>query len=436
MTATCPTDTTAALVHGAPRIPLWGLLALATAAFTDVMTDLLPTGTLPQMSRALHVPETRIGLLVSAFAIAAALAAIPVTTAVRGLPRRPVLGGVLVGFAVLDAVTAVSSSYPLTFAARLLAGIMGGTLWAMLAGYAARMVPASSRGRAIAIVLAGITIALCLGLPAGTALADVAGWRASFALLSGTALLLVAWVLRAVPPFPGEARPGRTSPRSVAARPGIRAVLAVTLMLLTGHQAMYTYIAPFGARSGFGHTSLVLLVFGAATAVGIAVTGMLADRHLRPVLLAALALITTTMIALGLGARTPAVLLAAVALWGAAFGGAPTLLQTALTDASGPDHADMATSMQTTVYNIGIATGSLVGGLVLAHAGTGALPWATTLLSAAALATAATARRHAFPADRTGAKTRTAPHPSRTARDPFTRAESPRARPGPTGFEI
>ena len=228
--------------------PWPGLLALATAAFTDVVTDLLPAGSLPQMSRGLHVSETRIGLLVSAFAVASALAAIPVTAAVRGLPRRPVLAGVLAGFAVLDAITAVSSSYPLTFAVRLLAGIMGGTLWSMLAGYAARMVPATSRARAIAIVLAGITVALCLGLPAGTALADLAGWRASFALLSGTALLLVAWVLRAVPPFPGEASPGRTPPRSVAAQPGIRTVLAVTLMLLTGHQAMYTYIAPFAVR--------------------------------------------------------------------------------------------------------------------------------------------------------------------------------------------
>jgi predicted MFS family arabinose efflux permease len=72
-----------------PRMPLPGLLALATAAFTDVMTDLLPAGSLPQMSRALHVSEARIGLLVSAFAVAAALAAIPVTAAVRGLPRRP-----------------------------------------------------------------------------------------------------------------------------------------------------------------------------------------------------------------------------------------------------------------------------------------------------------------------------------------------------------
>lgn len=127
------------------------------------------------MSRSLHVSEARVGLLVSAFAMASALAAIPVTAALRGLPRRPVLAGLLAGFAVLNVVTAVSPSYPLTFAARLLAGIMGGTLWSMLAGYAARMVPASSRGRATAIVLVGLTAALGLGLPAGAALAGVAG---------------------------------------------------------------------------------------------------------------------------------------------------------------------------------------------------------------------------------------------------------------------
>ena len=89
--------------------PWWGLLALATAAFTDVVTDLLPAGLLPQMSTDLHVPEARVGLLVSAFAIASALAAIPVTATLRGLPRRPVLQWVLAGFALLDAITAASS---------------------------------------------------------------------------------------------------------------------------------------------------------------------------------------------------------------------------------------------------------------------------------------------------------------------------------------
>ena len=376
--------------------PWWGLLALTTAAFTDVVTDLLPAGLLPQMSTDLHVPEARVGLLVSAFAIASALAAIPVTALLRGLPRRPVLIGVLAGFALLNVVTAVSGWYPLTFAARLLAGVMGGTLWSMLAGYAARMVPARQRGRAIAVVLAGITVALSAGIPAGTALAGAIGWRASFGLLAGLALLLTAWIRWQVPAFAGEPAGRRAPLRRVARQPGIRAVLAVTALLLTGHQAMYTYVAPFAP----GRTSVVLLVFGGATVAGIWITGVVADRYLRPVLLAALGLIAVAMLVLGLAARAPAALLAAAALWGAAFGGAPTLLQTALVDASGPASADVATALQTTVYNVGIAAGSLAGGLVLGGAGAGALPWVTLVFTVAALGTVGAARRNAFPPER------------------------------------
>ena len=372
------------------ELPLPALLALATAAFTDVMTDLLPAGLLPQMSGSLHVPEARIGLLVTAFAVTSALSAIPVTAALRGLPRRGVLIAVLTGFGLFDAVTAVSSSYPLTFAARLLAGVMGGTLWSMLAGYAARMVPAGRRGRAIAIVLAGITLALSAGLPAGTALAARLGWRPVFALLATLALIVAAWIRWKAPGFPGERAgqrpPLRVAVRRVAVRPGLPAVLAVTLLLLTGHQELYTYLAPFAARSGPGHTGLVLLVFGLATIPGLAGTGLLADRDLRPVLIAALTLVVAALLALGLIGRDLGPMLAAAALWGAAFGGVPALLQTTLIDASGPGYADLATSLQTTVYNIGIAAGSLVGGLVLQDAGAPALPWAASVLIAGALA--------------------------------------------------
>src|SRR6266516_1476818 len=294
--------------------PWWGLLALATAAFTDVVTDLLPAGLLPQMSRGLHVPEARVGLLVSAFAIASALAAIPVTTLLRGLPRRPVLISVLAGFG----------------------------------------------------------------------------------LLAGLALLLTAWIRWQVPAFAGEPAGQRAPLRRVARQPGIRAVLAVTVLLLTGHQAMYTYVAPFAP----GRTSVVLLVFGGATVAGIWITGVAADRYLRPVLLGALGLIAAAMLVLGLAARAPAALLAAAALWGAAFGGAPTLLQTALVDASGTASADVATALQTTVYNVGIAAGSLAGGLVLGGTGPAGLPWVTLTFTVAALGTVAAAQRYAFPPER------------------------------------
>jgi predicted MFS family arabinose efflux permease len=352
------------------------------------------------MGASLHVSQGPVGFLVSVYALASFLSAIPLTAALRGLPRRPVLIGVLVGFALFNAVTAFSSSYPLTFVARLLAGVMGGTLWAMLVGYAARMVPAERRGRAIAIVLAGITVALSLGIPVGTAVANAFGWRTSFAALAALAAVLVAWVSWKVPNFRGEPAAERIPLRRIASMPGIPTVLVVTLLLLLGHQAMYTYMAPFAERSGFGHTSVVLFVFGIATVAGIWIVGTLIDRHLRPTLLGALALVAAAMLALGRFGRTPTVLLIAVALWGAAFGGAPTLLQTALVDASSPGNADVATSMQATVYNLGIAAGSLAGGIILESAGAGALPWTALPLAAAALATVTAARRHAFPAHR------------------------------------
>ncbi|MFF7356475.1 MULTISPECIES: MFS transporter [Streptomyces] len=392
-------SSTSSQVKGAP-LPWSGLLALSCAAFTAVLTELLPAGLLPAMAPPLGVAESRIGFLVTAYAAASFLAAVPVTAALRGLPRRPVLCGALFGFAVSNALVALSSSYPLTCAARLLAGAMGGTLWAMLAGYASRMVPAERRGRAIALVLAGITLALSLGVPAGTALAGAVGWRAAFGALAVLAVLLVAWIRLRVPGFPGEPPHARVPLTGVALRPGIRPVLSVTLFLLLGHQALYTYVAPFARHAGFGRTGLLLAVFGTATVAGIWVTGVLVDRHPRATLLAALALLAGVLLVLGLGARTPVLLVGAVALWGAAFGGAPTLIQTALVEASGPAEAEVATSLQTTVYNAGIAAGSLTGGVALDVLGAGALPWTALAPVALALATVAAGRRYAFPARR------------------------------------
>jgi predicted MFS family arabinose efflux permease len=397
------------------RLPLLGLLALSAAACTDVVTDLLPAGLLPQMSASLRVPEFRIGYLVSAFAIASAVAAIPVTAGLTRISRRVALIGVLVGFALCNGVTAISPSYPLTLAARLLAGVMGGALWSMLAGYAALIVRPDRRARAIAIVLAGITVALCL--PAGTALAAAIGWRASFALLSAVALVLVAWVRWAVPIVTAGRDCERVPVRLVATMPGIRGVLVVTFLLLTAHQAMYTYIAPFAERTGFGRTGLVLLEFGLATACGIWLTGLVADRHLRATLCVALAFIAVGMFGLALASGNGAVLLASVALWGAAFGGAPTLLQTALIDASGPAGADVATAMQTTVYNTGIAAGALAGGLVLSRTGAQNLPWLTMTLVSGALGIVLLARRHS-----TG---RRPPRPSSQRPQPPSRRAGP-----------
>ncbi|ONH22354.1 MFS transporter [Pseudofrankia asymbiotica] len=384
----------------APRpagLPWAGLLALTAAAFVAVATELLPAGLLTRMSADLRVSRASVGFLVSGYAAASCLAAIPLAALLRGFRRRPVLVGALAAFGLCDAVTAFSGSYPLTFAARLLAGVAGGVSWGMLAGYAARMVPAERQGRAIAVVLAGITIASAAGIPAGAALAAVAGWRASFTVLAALALVLAAWVIWRVPDFPGEPATERVPVRRVVVTPGLRPVFAVTLFLLLGHQSVYTYISPLAQWSRFGDVGVALFVFGGATVVGVWAAGLLVDRHSHPMLLVALCLIAAAMIVMGTLGRVPAVLLVSVATWGAAYGAAPTLLQAAVVNACGADKADVATSIQTTVFNLGIAGGSLTGGIVLERSGAGTLPWAAlaliTVATMSAVAAAASRRR-------------------------------------------
>ncbi|MET7638702.1 MFS transporter [Streptomyces sp. NPDC005438] len=382
------------------KLPLAALLALTTSAFSAVMTELLPAGVLPGMAGDLGVSQGRVGFLVSLYAAASFLAAIPLTAALRGCSRRTVLLGVLVGFALCNTVTAVSPWYPLTCGVRVLAGVMGGVLWAMLVGYAARMVPAHRRGRAIALVLAGNTLALAGGVPLGNALSGLVGWRLCFGLLAALAALLTLWVRLGVPDFPGERSHQRVPLATVATAPGLRPVLSVTLLLLCGHQALYTYLDPYTEDTGLGPASWVLMTFGVATVAGVWAGGALVDRLLRPTLLGSLALVVGAMLVLGWLGGQPTLLFAAVAGWGVAFGAAPTLLQTALVDISGPRRADVATSMQATVYNGGIASGALVGGLALEGLGVAALPWTALPLVSAALCVVLLGRRYAFPRQR------------------------------------
>jgi predicted MFS family arabinose efflux permease len=374
-------------------LPWAGLLALAAAAFIDVVTDLAPAGMLPGMSASLGAPRGDIGLLVSGYAAASALGAIPLTALTRGLPRRPVLCSVLTGFAILNAITAVSPGYLLALACRLLAGVLGGVLWAMLAPAAARLAPAGRRGRAVAIVLAGITVALALGIPAAAALAAQLGWRTVFGLLAVLAAIDAAWVRAAVPRRPGEIAARRPPLARVTARPGVRSMLTVTLLLLSGHQALYTYLALFARRSGIPEAAIVLFVFGLFTLGGVTAAGILADRHLRPALLGALSLLAAVFLTLGCAAGLAVATYVAVACWGLAFGAAPALIQIALINAAGPAGSDVATALQTTVYNIGIATGSLAGGLALDYSGAGTLPWVALPLVVSALLVAFGARR-------------------------------------------
>ncbi|MDN2709147.1 MFS transporter [Janthinobacterium sp. SUN118] len=385
------------------RLPVAALLALAMTSFIAILTETLPAGLLPQIAEGLGISEVMTGQLVTVYAIGSILTAIPLTALTSGWRRRNVLLLAIVGFLIFNTVTALSPHYILTLVSRFLAGMAAGLAWGLMAGYARRMVSVEQQGRAMAIAMIGTPLALSLGVPLGTLMGGVLGWRSIFGIMSGLAVVLIAWVLVAVPDYPGQKNGERLSIRQVFMTPGVRPILAVIVVWMLAHNILYTYIAPFLAPSGLRpRVDLVLLVYGVGSLAGIWLISQLIDRWLRKLVLGSIAAFALVVIALGLAMDSPAVIYLSMAIWGITFGGAGTLLQTASADAAG-DGMDVAQAMVATIWNVAIAGGGLAGGMLLDGYGAASFPWAMLALLLAALAIAWRARRYSFkPGRRSG----------------------------------
>ncbi|MFD3535454.1 MFS transporter [Streptomyces sp. NPDC058664] len=382
------------------RLPLPALLALATAVFVTSLTETLPAGVLPAMSAGLGVGEAAMGQSVTGYALGTALTAVPLAARTAGWRRKRLLLTSVAGFAAANTVTALSSSYALTMGARFLAGVAAGVAWALLAGYARRIAPPHLQGRAVAVAMTGIPLALSLGVPAGTFLGEAVGWRAAFTAMTVIAVVLLGWIALAVPDLPGEARGGRAPVARTLKVPGVLPVLAVTFTLVLAHTVLYTYVAAHLGHLGLaGSTGLVLLVFGAASLAGIWFTGRHIDRRLRTLTLAGTILFAVAAAVLAVPAGSTGLVLTAAALWGFGWGGVPALLQTAVADAGGED-ADTAQTMLVSLWNAAMAAGGLAGGVLLGVLGAGALSWTVLVLLLPVVAVVAGARTHGFPARR------------------------------------
>ena len=387
----------AAAQHNTERLPMGALLALAMTGFICIVTETLPAGLLAQISSGLQVSSSLAGQMVTVYALGSLLAAIPLTIATQGWRRRNVLLLTIVGFLLFNSITAWSSSYGVTLVARFFAGASAGLAWSLLAGYARRMVAPHLQGRAMAVAMVGTPIALSLGVPLGTWLGALVGWRTAFGLMSGLTLVLMVWVLVKVPDYPGQSASQRIGLRQVLLTPGVRSVLGVVMTWMLAHNILYTYIAPFVAPAGLGNdVDIVLLVFGLAALAGIWLTGRLVDRHLRKAVLASLGTFAAIALVFGFFAQSVAVIYTGVLVWGLSFGGAATLLQTALADSAG-EGADVALSLNVVVWNSAIAIGALTGGVLLDQVGVGIFPWVLLVLLLAGLWIVFSARNHGFP---------------------------------------
>lgn len=380
------------------------LLLMSSITALAVLCELVPSGVLPDMAAAFGVSSATCGSLVGSYAITSAICGIPLVTLTVSANRKRLLCVLLIGFALSNCIVGGASSFEVALVGRALGGACAGTLWPMITAYGMECVGAGNRGKAVTIIMSGITAGMAVGLPAITWLGTLSNYRVEFFAL-GIILCLVAalcWLF--LPSIPGEARSRNNSVGTMLHNRGVLLVVALTFLAVGANYGAYTFISNLvqelaGACGGSGALAGGLaggagglagsvttiapltieqaqLFFGIGSIISVVATLALIDKHLWLVTLAMFAIGTVSMFAfvlvfaVGLVANQ-ANLVACVAfvLWGVAFGSLSSIFQTA-TARQVTSGTAVANSLQSASFNCSIMLGSMSAGVLLDSGGT------------------------------------------------------------------
>lgn len=367
------------------------LYLLALAVFAMGTSEFMLAGLVPDIAAGLDVSVGTAGLLTSAFAVGMILGAPLMAAFARRWPARASLLGCLVLFAACHVVAAVTPVFSVLFATRVVAAVANAGFLAVALSTATRLVAPDQKGRALAVLLSGTTLATVAGVPAGALLGAALGWRATFwavALLCVPAALGIAHGVR-----PGTRetsdRPGPSLTTEIAQLRAPRLLAAMSLGALVngGTFAAFTFLAPIVTGvAGLAEVwvSLALVLFGAGSFVGVTVAGRLSDRHPRLTIGVATPVLLLGWVSVALLADRAVPLLVLVFLQGAlAFAVGSSLIARVLYAASGAP--TMGGSYATVALNIGAAAGPAIGAATLSSHGDLGPVWVAAALTGVAL---------------------------------------------------
>lgn len=344
---------------------IFGLMASVT--FVGILSELVPSGVLPQMTEGLGIEESDVGFMVGVYALASAIAAIPLVSATLAFNRKALLMALLVGFGASNIIVGVSSSYPVIIAARVVGGICAGVMWPMIAAYGTRLVSADMHGKAITVIMSGNTLGISIGLPVMTTIGLSFGWRSVFLVLGAAVAIIAVLSYIYLPAVQGEKLSKSNSALAVLKMPSMLIVLLLTFLSVAAHYGIYTYITLLVEWIGFaGGIGVALLIFGIGSVISVVVSARYIDAHLRTLIVAMLGVGGISMAMFLAFKGTIGISHAAFFLWGLAFGPLVTMYQTAVTRQV-DEARDIATSVQSSVFNLSIMAATWLGGVLLVH---------------------------------------------------------------------
>ena len=368
------------------------LIALFLAAFAFGTTEFVIAGVLPEVADGLGVSIPSAGTLVSGYALGIAIGGPLLTLATPRVPRRTLLLGLVAVFTLGQVACALAPGFTSMLALRIAVAVAHGTYFGVAMVVATGLVSDERRGMAVALVLAGLTVSGIVGVPAGTAIGNLWGWRATFWAMTALGVVAAFAIALLIPATKvAAARPASLGREiGVLGRQQVWTSLIVMLMLMLAQFVPYTYITPLlQTVTGLSAETVpwVLLASGVGATLGVFIGGKVAGSRLMTALIAMLAMQAVVMAAMYVVAPYPVPMLLVVMVWGALNFSIGTAVQTRILRWTA-DAPNLASSLIPSGFNVGIAIAAFVGATML-NAG---LPYRTLpLVGVAAMAVAVVA---------------------------------------------
>ncbi|MEU9115160.1 MFS transporter [Streptomyces sp. NPDC048483] len=363
------TTPTAPVPSRSPVLGRLAVIAVTLGIFAIVTTEILPIGLLTSIGADFRISDGTAGLMMTLPGILAAVAAPTVTVATARIDRRLMLCALILLLALANFLAAAAPFYWLVLLSRVMVGITIGGFWSIGAGLADRLVPPESAGRATAVIFSAVPLGSVLGVPAGTFLGDLAGWRTAFLAMGALTTAVFFMLMLLVPALPAV-RPTRLAVlRTMLRSVHTRFALLTTFLIVLAHFGAYTYVTPFLAqvtRVSPGSVTAFLLAYGAAGILGNFLGGAAVARHPHATFATAACLLAAATALLPVLGRRPIAALALLIIWGIAYGAIPVSSQTWFAK-SAPHTPEAASVLFTASFQATISLGALAGGVVVDH---------------------------------------------------------------------